>query len=43
MLSTLSYSSTGHNGEPTLTISGAYLQIDSGSGSTGGAINGLAT
>lgn len=35
------FTASGPNGKPTLTISGANLQVDSGSGSTGGPVNGL--
>lgn len=40
-LSKVSYSPTGLNGQPTLRISGANLQIVDGSGNTGGSTNGL--
>lgn len=40
-LSKVSYSDSGLNGLPTLTIAGANLQIDSGAGSTYGPVNGL--
>jgi hypothetical protein len=40
-LSKVSYNPTGLNGKPTLTISGANVQIDSGSGATNGTVNGL--
>jgi hypothetical protein len=39
-LSKVSYSDSGLNGKPTLTITGANLQIVSGSGSTNGPVNG---
>jgi hypothetical protein len=39
-LSKVSYTASGLNGKPTLTITGANLQIVSGSGSTAGAVNG---
>jgi hypothetical protein len=40
-LSKVSYSPSGPNGFPTLTIAGANLQIVSGSGKTDGTTNGL--
>ena len=40
-LSKVSYSATGLNGKPTLKVSGANLQVVSGSGSTNGPVNGL--
>jgi hypothetical protein len=40
-LTPVSYSSSGVNNKPTLTISGANLQVNSGSGSTDGTVNGL--
>jgi hypothetical protein len=39
-LSKVSYTDSGLNGKPTLKISGANLQIVSGSGSTDGTVNG---
>jgi hypothetical protein len=39
-LSKVSYTASGLNGKPTLTITGANLQIISGSGSTNGPVNG---
>ena len=39
-LSKVSYSDSGLNGKPTLTITGANLQIVSGSGATNGPVNG---
>jgi hypothetical protein len=39
-LSKVSYTDSGLNGKPTLKISGANLQIVSGSGSTTGTVNG---
>ena len=40
-LSKVSYSASGLNGKPTLKVSGANLQIASGSGATDGTVNGL--
>jgi hypothetical protein len=40
-LSKVSYKAKGLNGVPTLTISGANLQVDSGSGSTAGPVNSM--
>jgi hypothetical protein len=40
-LARVSYKASGLNGKPTLTVSGANLQVDSGSGSTSGTPNGL--
>jgi hypothetical protein len=40
-LSKVSYDPSGLNGKPTLKISGANVQIVSGSGSTDGTVNGL--
>ena len=40
-LSKVSYSASGLNGKPTLKVSGANLQLVSGSGATSGPVNGL--
>jgi hypothetical protein len=40
-LSKVSYNPQGLNGQPTLTITGANLQVVSGSGTTDGPVNGL--
>ena len=40
-LSKVSYDATGLNGRPTLTVSGANLQVVDGSGDTLGRVNGL--